>query len=145
MLKILATFKYLHYLFRHKWFVFVECRKYGLVWRGIVHDWSKFLPDEFFRYVKHFYGKEKEPSEFKYAFLKHQNRHQHHWQWWVSFQDGKPKALPMSEAARIEMLCDWRGAGKAQGHPHSVREWYAANKGKMILHDETRAWVEKNL
>lgn len=46
--------KYFNYVFRHKWFVFVECFKFGLLWQGLIHDWSKFLPDEFIAYANFF-------------------------------------------------------------------------------------------
>ena len=45
----------------------------------------------------------------------------------------------------MEMLCDWRGAGKAQGYGDNTDKWYQANKGKMQLHPETRGWVEQQL
>jgi len=34
---------FLNYLIRHKWYVFVECCRYGVPWRGISHDMSKFF------------------------------------------------------------------------------------------------------
>jgi hypothetical protein len=49
-------FKYLKYVIRHKWYVFLECCNLGIPFRGIFHDLSKFLPDEFFPYMNHFYG-----------------------------------------------------------------------------------------
>lgn len=49
--------KYLKSLLLHKWFVFLECRKLGIWWLGIIHDWSKFLPSEFIPYARYFYGK----------------------------------------------------------------------------------------
>lgn len=48
--------KYFKYVLRHKWYVFLACLKYGLIWRGIVHDLSKFKPDEFIAYARFFYG-----------------------------------------------------------------------------------------
>jgi len=48
---------YLRYVLRHKWFVLLACWRAGLYWRGIVHDWHKFLPSEWFPYVEHFHGK----------------------------------------------------------------------------------------
>ena len=41
-----------------------------------------------------------------------------------------------------EMVADWIGAGRAQGKP-DVAAWYAANAAKMVLHDDTRALVER--
>lgn len=52
--------------------------------------------------------------------------------------------LPMPDKYRREMLADWRGAGKAQGKP-DTRAWYEANKNKIVLHAETREWIEANL
>lgn len=49
--------KYLSYILRHKWYVFVECCKRGIYWRGFMHDMSKFLPSQWFPYVNYFYGK----------------------------------------------------------------------------------------
>jgi hypothetical protein len=45
----------------------------------------------------------------------------------------------------IEMVCDWVGAGKAQGYnkPNEVQDWYNKNKNNMILHPVTREKIEK--
>jgi len=51
-------FKYAWYIIRHKWFVFLECGKRGLVWRGITHDLSKLRPSEWAPYADYFYGPE---------------------------------------------------------------------------------------
>ncbi len=49
--------KYLRYIIIHKWFVMLACFRFGLYWRGIIHDWSKFLPSEWGPYSDFFYGK----------------------------------------------------------------------------------------
>ncbi len=159
---MLKHLKYLSYVARHKWFVFEACARNGIIVRGLIHDWHKFLPSEWFPYMEHFYGKgtgiktgrnktgyykpyDTGDKAFDFAWLLHQKRADHHWQWWVlPKDDGGVKVLPMSEKARLEMVCDWLGASKAQGHGgiEGVRAWYAENGGKMQLHDETRLWVE---
>lgn len=155
-----AYLRYLRYVLRHKWFVFVECARVGLLWRGLCHDLSKFRPSEFLPYARFFYGPKAQPrrdstgyykptdtgdAAFDFAWLLHQKRNDHHWQWWVlPLDDGGEKVLPMSDAARREMLCDWRGAGRALGTP-DTRRWYEANKTKMRLDSATRAWIEANL
>ena len=151
--------KYLSYVLRHKWYVFIECYKLGITWRGIVHDIDKFFPSEWFPYVDRFFGDkgkdiktgrdetgyyvptESGSAEFHLAWNYHQKRNKHHWQWWVIIGE---KILPMDDASRKEMLADWRGAGRAQGTP-DVIGWYSKNKDKMQLHPETRAWVEQQL
>ena len=143
---------YLKYVLRHKLYVLQACFKEGLFFRGAVHDLSKFLPSEWFPYTEHFYGnKNTGDQRFDFAWLLHQKRNDHHWQWWVLPKDGGGyKVLPMSDAARREMVCDWFGASRAQGHgglhgPKGVKAWYKKHKGKMLLHDETREWVERRL
>jgi hypothetical protein len=144
---------YLKYILRHKWFVLIECAKRGILWRGLVHDLSKFLPSEWFAYADYFYGPETSGplqthvvrEAFDRAWLLHQRRNPHHWQAWVLREDdGATKLIPMPEAYRKEMLADWVGAGKAQGYP-SVNAWYAKNREKMKLHPYTRMWVEERL
>jgi hypothetical protein len=161
--------KYLSYVLRHKWFVLVECWRVGLYWRGLVHDLSKFTWLEFTAYADFFYGAKDaakkakrdatgyyKPTDtgdarFDFAWLQHQKRNDHHWQWWICPQDdGGFKLFEMSLPARIEMVCDWRGAGRAQGkvdvngEPEIVL-WYKTNKDKMLLAPETRHWVEMRL
>lgn len=105
--------QYLKYVLRHKWYVFLYCLEYGLVWRGIKHDWSKFLPSEWFPYVAYFYGKkvphpttqvvskgefqplmltpDKVQASFDRAWNHHQKANSHHWQYWLLSPD---KARP---------------------------------------------------
>lgn len=157
-----AHLAYLRYVLRHKWYVLLECIEMRILWRGIIHDWHKFLPDEWFPYVRYFYHSDGTPRKvrdksgyykptdtgdaaFDYAWLLHQKRGQHHWQWWVLPEDeGGLKILPMSNRYRMEMLADWRGAGRAQ-NAGSVRTWYDLHKDKMQLHPDTRKWLESQL
>jgi len=159
---------YFKYVARHKWFVMQECFKQGLFWRGLVHDMSKFLPSEWKPYSHFFYNRDGskrqvrgttgyyKPTDtgdeaFDFAWLLHQKRNKHHWQWWILPEDeGKVKILPMPVQYWLEMICDWVGAGKAQGFvspkddPYlETRKWYGVNKNKMQLHPSTRTAVEK--
>jgi len=154
-------FRYSLYLFKHKWYVAVVCFRYGLIWRGIVHDWTKILPCEFIPYMRRFggvkgisSGRDKSGAydaantgdeAFTKAWWHHQKHNDHHWQFWTMPGDyGKLKVLPMPEKVRKEMLADWVGAGKAQ-KTNGPLEWYKENRDKLILHDETRKWVENEL
>jgi len=154
--------KYLWYVLRHKWYVMIECFKVGLIWRGLVHDNSKFLPDEFFPYAKHFYGNKDgiktgrnktgyyKPYDtgdkaFDFAWLLHQKRNKHHWQWWILPRDEDGvMIMEIPKKYILEMVCDWKGAGKAQGTPNTIA-WYEKNKDKMQLHPDTRMYVEELL
>jgi len=155
--------KYLNYVLRHKYYVFIECAKERILWRGLVHDLSKFLPSEFFPYANYFYGEEGSDirkgrdetgyynadntgdEKFDYAWLLHQKRNKHHWQYWVLPMDnGGFKILEMPLKYRKEMLCDWKGAGRAQGTPNT-RKWYEKNQFRMQLGSKTREWIETEL
>jgi hypothetical protein len=142
--------KYAWYVLRHKWYVLVECHKAGILWRGIVHDLSKLSPSEWIPYVNKFYGDSPLTPYgeqcFDAAWLHHQKRNKHHWQYWMLQEDsGKQKTLPMPDVYQKEMLCDWRGAGRAIKGRDETKEWYLANKDKMQLHPDTREWIEWKL
>ncbi len=160
--------KYLSYVLRHKLYVAIECFRDGLYWQGITHDLSKLLPSEFIPYTNHFYGKKGDdikkgrdetgyykPTDtgdkaFDFAWLLHQKRNNHHWQWWILPEDdGGIKILEMPDIVIKEMICDWVGAGKAQGFVspkgdrfYETKRWYEKNKSKMNLHYMTRLKIE---
>lgn len=139
-----------------------------MYWRGIVHDISKFSPSEFIPYANFFYGVNQaaekvkrddtgyyKPTDtgdpkFDFAWLLHQKRNRHHWQFWILPEDGGgSKVLQMERKYAAEMVCDWVGAGKAQGFFSPIddkyletRQWYEKNKNNMTLHPNTRHYVE---
>lgn len=159
--------KYAHYVLRHKFYVYQEGRKLGLGRiQLLIHDFQKFLPSEWFPYVETFYGEKTSPRRsdggydpnsvseaFDRAWLHHQKAGgKHHWQYWLlPLDDGGVKTLPMPHKYRLEMVADWRGAGRAiKGHgpekaDEETRKWYSSNQYKMVLHPDTRAWVERKI
>lgn len=144
-------FTYLHYVFRHKWFVFLECCKLGIPWLGIIHDLSRFRLSEALAYIaSQPYNRDNKPPKitqaFTYAWNDHQHRNKHHWEYWVHFDyhTHEMTTLSIPDRYRREMLADWRGAGRAKGTP-DVRGWYLKNNGAMLLHPETRQWIECQL
>lgn len=142
--------KYLQYVLRHKWYVFTSGRKLGVpIHLLIMHDISKFSPLEMIPYARTFRspsgeGWYKPDSAFDKAWLHHQNKNKHHWQYWLLIKDeGGIEALPMPDRYRKEMLADWYGAGIALGHPN-IKGWYEKNMAKIILHPETRDLVDEH-
>jgi hypothetical protein len=149
---------YLNYVFRHKCFVFLECLHYGLLWQGLIHDWHKFLPDEFIPYMHYFGGgintsRDKtgyyKPTDtgnpaFDMAWFRHQKRAKHHWQYWIVPEYDSQKALEIPRRFALEMIADWRGAGRAQNKPDTLA-WYIQNKDKMVLHPNTRKFIENEI
>ena len=144
------------YVLVHKFWVTVGCFRVGLFWRGLKHDSSKLLPSEFMPYANFFgekinrardktgYYKPTETGDaaFELAWLKHQNRNDHHWQYWVCPTEDGEKLYEMPDKAILEMLCDWYGAGRAQGTESSVLDWWKANQDKMRFAPGTKYMVQ---
>ena len=144
--------EYFKYVIRHKWFVFLASIKIGSgIFRAIVHDMSKFLPSEWFPYARTFYtsdGQKRYLSsvEFCKAWLLHQHRNPHHWEYWLSKQsDGSVSPIQMPIKYVQEMVADWMGAGRAINGKWDVMSWYEKNSHKMILHPATKAAVKEIL
>lgn len=167
---MIAHLKYLRYVLRHKWFVLLGCLKTGApLHLAILHDWSKFLLSEWWPYVRYFYGnypdldyvtaarrgyhgrlRDDVAREFNVAWLHHQRRNKHHWQYWLLTEDERtdgshlPVPLVMPDRYVREMVADWYGAGRALNKP-DTRGWYETNRHHMIMHPQTRRRVEQLL
>lgn len=142
---------YLKYVMRHKWYVFCACWKLNVPFIiAVLHDWDKFLPDEWLPYARCFYAPDGskqyvEGQAFTNAWNSHQKRNKHHWQYWmITWDRGETECLPMPDIYRREMLADWIGAGKALGFPKTW-EWYDKNKTNIQIHPDTRTWIETQL
>ena len=145
--------KYFLYLIKHKWYVFIECCKMGIWYRGLFHDLSCFLPSsEFLLSAKYYVGEWQgrqyrrealNDPKFDLIRLRHHRRNGHHWQHWVLILDsGKMRPVEMPEEFVKEMWCDWVVAGRLQGN--DFLRWLANNLSEMVLHPKTRTWLEKS-
>lgn len=152
---------YLSYVLRHKWYVFRAACSLGIPWRGFVHDLSKLCPSEFLPYARFFYAPDGTPitrrdktgyykaaetgdNTFDRAWMHHQHRNPHHWQYWVlPLDEGGVRVLPMPRQYVLEMVADWRGASMAQGFGPDVRPWYLEHRDRMVLNPRTRHEVER--
>lgn len=153
-LKIISCMYYFMYIMKHKWHVFVGCCRVSLYWRGIIHDMSKLRPSEFFPYAEHYFGEKRKgiyttkDKNFEFAWLLHQKRNKHHWQYWVLRKNsGGVILFDMPPAYRGEMLCDWYGAEKAKTGDGrgSIVQFYFENKKTMQLHPHTKDWIEAQI
>lgn len=159
--------KYLGYVIRHKYFVFVAGLQTGApLWRLIIHDWSKFTPREWRAYATKFHGRtpsfgalraryggrpndEQNAKDYKaavdlafnYAWLSHQHRNPHHWQHWLLAEDNPSKRLETPQTS---------GAPRAFALPmpeHFIREMVAdwMGAGRAITGRwECAEWYVKN-
>lgn len=158
--------KYLSYLLKHKFWVMYYCFCEGLYWRGLMHDINKFTLSSIRAYAVYFYMKNGKgkfvrdnsgyydaarsgDTAFDFAWLHHQHTNKHHWQYYTMTTDKcEVRLLDMPLVYIREMLCDWRGAGRAQGtNPtggwEEIVNYYNANHDKMHFTDDTRYQLER--
>jgi hypothetical protein len=145
-----AHLLYLRYVLVHKYHVF----RMGLKLRVpllqlLMHDMSKFRPSEWFPYVAYFNHGRRDPEaleNFARAWNHHQKRNKHHWQYWLLTMDsGETQALPIPARYVFEMVADWYGAGKMFSTSVPFYEWYQQNRGRIVLHEYTRLFLEEVL
>lgn len=125
----------------------------------LVHDLSKFRPDEWMPYKRYFDGpyppctcsgehgprceaafeRGRIKQDFLDACRRHYSRNPHHWQYWTG-EDGRPTRMPYNFIT--EMVADWWGAGRAISGRWEAHEWYSNNYDKIQLHPTTRHDVD---
>lgn len=138
---------------KHKWCVFKNCYKAGLIWRGIKHDLSKYSPTEFFESVKYFSGDKspidncKKDKGFSKAWLHHKGRNTHHYEYWQDNFDngGQPIQMPFKDA--LELVCDYIAAGQTYMKKRftfkAEYEWWKEKSSKPIaMHPNTKYFID---
>lgn len=111
------------------------------------HDASKSEPDEYIAYDAYFYGGNRSfavKNNFDYAWLLHQHKNPHHWQFWVLVNDEPEEgmvALDMTYNYILEMICDWWSFSWSNDNLLEIFDWYDKHKEHMKLSDSTRKSV----
>lgn len=109
-------FKHLKVITKHRYIVFKLCVKCGFVWRGLVHDLSKFSPVEFFEGVKYYTGVGspiancRKHNGYSLAWLHHKGRNKHHIIYW--YDRGNKVQMDMPFKYAVECACDIIAASK---------------------------------
>lgn len=144
------AFKHLKRVFLHKHYVFINCCRAGMPWRGLVHDLSKFSPSELFESIK-YYDDKLSPCDnmrnlkgYSYGRLHHKGVNKHHWEYWVDIVNGDMVAYKMPYKYMIEMLCDWLGAEKVYRGTKSLEsefDYWISHASTTIMHPDTKRMV----
>jgi len=140
--------RFFRFTILHKWYVFIECCKLGIPWRGLKHDMGKFRPKMFKVYARRYYAGNAIDAlpdlDYLNCFSQHLRRSDHHWQYWVYVRNnGTMMCLPMSNNARKELLADLRGSSLF--YVTDVSVWYENHKQEFHMESETRKWLENQL
>ncbi len=144
----------------HKLLVMKNCFRVGLYKQGLLHDLSKYSPEEFWTGVRYYQGTrspnaaEREEKGYSLAWLHHKGRNKHHFEYWLDFSLGEPKGLigqKMPVNYVVEMVMDriaacrvYRGKDYTDSSPLEYYKWERPHV-KPVMHPDTSRLLEKIL
>lgn len=144
---------------RHKLMVMDGCFKVGLYRQGLLHDLSKYSPEEFRTGVNYYQGTrspnaaEKEEKGYSAAWLHHKGRNKHHFEYWIDVSTAEDnwriRGVKMPVNYFAEMVMDRIAASKVyQGKQYTdgaSYTYFSRSKAHTVMHPETKAQLEKVL
>ncbi|WP_124066799.1 DUF5662 family protein [Clostridium sp. E02] len=157
-MKLRNLWGHIYTINEHKIRVMKNCFRVGLIKQGLLHDMSKYSPEEFFPGVFYYQGDrspnaaEIEEKGYSKAWLHHKGRNKHHCEYWIDFSTNPEKGLighKMPLKYVIEMVMDRIAASKTyKGKDYtdsSPWDYYEQGKAFMVIAPETEALLEKLL
>ena len=139
---------------KHRHAVIRHCFKAGILWRGLLHDLSKYTPAEFCAGAKFYKGTrspneaEREAFGYSAAWLHHKGRNRHHFEYWTDYNPETKQVGPVKMPLVFvkEMFCDRVAASKIyQGKNYTEQhplEYFIRGKANRSIHPETSAILE---
>lgn len=148
----MKPFKHLRTILKHKRLVFYNSCKLGILYRGLVHDLSKFRPSEFIRSSKSYLGnktptiKERENNDgYSYIAVYHTNRNKHHWQYWLDYNSKEILVKKFPYKYALEYIADIMSASKTYNPKNYngtvVLEYFKKHCVNYLLHPMTKAFI----
>ena len=146
-------------ILHHKNLVRRYCFRAGLYRQGIMHDWSKYTPVEFFNGVRFYQGGKRSPNKqektergYSAAWLHHKGRNKHHYEYWIDYSDHPEEGLQgmrMPNRYVVEMFCDRMAASKNYNRDTYTDDmplnYYNRGKDHYVMHPETRELLSRLL
>ena len=142
---------------RHRHKVMWHCFKAGIFWQGLLHDLSKYSPEEFIPGVKYYQGyrspneREREIIGYSRAWMHHKGRNKHHFEYWTDYDTVTKQMFTVKMPVRYvaEMFCDRIAASKIYGGDkytdRSALDYFLRGKKTRDIHPETSALIESLL
>lgn len=140
----------------HKLLVFELCARCGIPLQGLVHDLSKYSPEEFLAGVRYYQGNrspntaERHANGFSRAWIHHKGRNKHHYEYWTDMRMGHGGTLYgnlIPTRYMVEMFCDRVAASKvyakANYRDSSPLEYFELelSAGNLPFHPESAAFL----
>lgn len=142
--------KYLKTICIHKWYVFIECCRQGIIWQGVIHDMSKFSPSEFIASAKYYNG-DGNDEEYQEAWLHHKGCNKHHWEFWVDWNSSTGEYIITEIPLKYmkEMYADMVGASKAYNRDEFNKseplEYFYKKCDGWVISIKNRTWLLEKL
>lgn len=111
------------------------------------HDATKFEPHLWPVFRDHEFG-DVDEDLYNTAYLDHNHRTPHHWQYWVTFDDdGAMRIFDMPDRYVAEMVAGWAAdlISEKKDPIDKLKEWYNDNANKMHLHPDTVKKVKSTI
>lgn len=140
---------------KHRNMVIRHCIKAGILWRGLMHDLSKYTPVEFVNGARYYLGTksptvaERLDKGYSEAWMHHKGRNKHHFEYWTDYSNATKQQEPVKMPIQYvkEMLCDRVAAGKIYNGRNYTNdnpiEYFRASNAKKFMHPETAALLEE--
>lgn len=153
----MSAYKHFKTITKHRHAVIRHAFKAGIPWRGLLHDLSKYSPEEFLAGARFYLGTrspneaEREKNGYSKAWMHHKGRNKHHFEYWCDYN---PKTKLMSPVEMpviyvIEMFCDrvaaskiYQGKNYTDSHP---LEYFMRGKQRRVIHPATSDLLESLL
>ena len=142
---------------RHRHLVIRHCYHCGILWQGLRHDLSKYSPTEFLEGIR-YYRPDRSPNMgareangYSRAWLHHQGRNKHHFEYWVDYSMKSKRKEPVQMPVRyvVEMLCDRIAASKIyfdkEYDDTKPYQYFDKARKRRYMHPTTSAMLEKLL
>ena len=150
-MKISNLFRHIALVIRHKNKVLVHCARCGMLFRGLVHDLSKFSPSELFESARFYQGNRspigvcRRATGVSYAWLHHKGRNKHHIEYWLDPDCAVTPLMPYKYA--VECVCDKLAAtktyaGKNYDKSMAMAHWLRYGN-KVDGNPKTMAFIER--
>jgi hypothetical protein len=143
-------FKHIALVTRHRHQVLKNCARCGILWRGLVHDLSKFSPEELFESAKYFTGTRspigvcRRETGMSRAWLHHKGRNKHHIEYWLDDDCEVTPLMPYEYA--VECVCDKLAATKIYGgkgyRPEQALAHWLRHGNKINGNPKTMLFIE---
>lgn len=139
-------------ILKHKRYVFIYCNKCKIPWQGLMHDLSKFSPEEFITSVKYATGNrspievEKELYGYSDVWIHHKSHNKHHYEYWIDDIDAGGYCIRMPFKYTVETMCDRLAANMTynkDGSYQTMLNYWKSIRKNINMHPDNIEFLDR--